>query len=48
MNKYFVFQKKNNVNADKIMQNIMKKKPEEVNLLEEPKEEEPKEEPKES
>ena len=47
MNKYFVFQKKNNVNADKIMQNFMKKNPEEVNLLEEPKEEEPKEEPKE-
>lgn len=44
MNKYFVFQKKNNVNADKIMQNFMKKNPEEVNLLEEPKVEESKQE----
>ena len=40
MNKYFIFQKKNNVNAEKIMQNFMKKNPEEVNLLDEPKQDE--------
>lgn len=41
LNRFFIFQKKNNVNADKIMQNFMKKNPDEIDLIEKPPQETP-------